>query len=381
VGETFHWLMGAWWLAAVAVYLVTTVLALIYARRRTPPPAEHLLPPVSVLVPVRGIDAELADCLRGFLTQAYPAFEVLFSVADAKDPAIPMIRRVAAEHPGVPSRLVIGDVAATPNPKVNNLIRSYRMADHDLVLMCDCNVALHPGSLRQMVGRFAPGVGLVSAIPIGVRATNFVGELECALQNGFGARLLSSAALLGTSFAIGKILFLRRSDLDRAGGLEVMTAPPGTFCEDCAIAGAIQSISRRVVSAGTVDHPVGSRRFKDLWSRHVRWEWCRRSAVLPLFIVEPLLGAAGASLAGALCLGGLGGLPAALASAGTLLGWLAVEALHLRLQGWPLSWRSPAAWAAREALLPFLWLRAATTATVVWRDVRFEVGLSKDLPR
>jgi ceramide glucosyltransferase len=44
-----------------------------------------------------------------------------------------------------------------------------------------------------------------------------------------------------------------------------------------------------------------------------------------------------------------------------------VEALLAFVAGWPLSWRSPAAWLVRDVLLPFLWARGWTGDNIVWR--------------
>jgi ceramide glucosyltransferase len=72
------------------------------------------------------------------------------------------------------------------------------------------------------------------------------------------------------------------------------------------------------------------------------------------------------------------GGPAAASGAvlGTLAVWFLVEAAHLRLQGWFLSWLSPAAWLLRECLLPFLWMRAATARTLRWQDAEFEATVA-----
>ncbi len=372
--QAWIWLAGAWWIAALGTYLVTTLLALWYFRRQPAVPA-HALPPVSILVPMRGLDPELEVNLDALFGQVYGDFEVLASVADAADPAISLVRRIMADHPLRAPRLLVGDVAIGRNPKVQNLMRIYDLARHDLVLMCDSNVQLRPTALAEMAAQFAPDVGMVSAVAVAVRPGNFVAELECAMLNGYGARWQTAAAALGLGVAVGKILFVRKGDLDRVGGLAMAAPHP---CEDRAIDNALRGIPRRVVMAhAPVDNPIGVRRFRDFWSRHQRYMWCRRAFSGFVFYIEPLLGAAIACLAGGLFWGVIGG-PAAASGAvlGTLAVWFLVEAAHLRLQGWFLSWLSPAAWLLRECLLPFLWMRAATARTLRWQDAEFEATVA-----
>lgn len=370
MAQVWFWAIGGWWLITVGTYLATTLLALWYFRRRPAPPAADL-PPVSIIVPMRGLDPELAINIEALFAQSYPDFEVLASVADAADPAIPLVRRIMSAHPERPHRLLIGATKIGRNPKVQNLVQIYDLARHDLVLMCDSNVQLRPDSVARMVGQFAPDVGMVSAVFVAVRPDNFVAELDCAMINGHGARWHAAAAALGMTAAVGKILFVRKSDLDRAGGLPRTAMHP---CEDRAIDDAMRSISRRVVIARKpVDNPIGARRFRDFWNRHQRYMWCRRDFSRIVFYGEPLFGGAAASLAGGLswgaAVGPMTGLSAAVA---TLVAWFLIEALHLRLQGWHLSWRSPPAWAARECLLPVLWFTAFTARTLRWQDAEFE---------
>ena len=100
-------------------------------------------------------------------------------------------------------------------------------------------------------------------------------------------------------------------------------------------------------------------------------------ALIFVFFIEPVLGGAVASLAGGLFWGAVGGAAAGwLAALATLTGWFALEAAHLALQGWHLSWRSPAAWLARECLLPLLWFRAVTARTLRWQDAEFEARIA-----
>ena len=125
-----------------------------------------------------------------------------------------------------------------------------------------------------------------------------------------------------------------------------------------------------------VPNPVGARRAPDFWSRHVRYFWCRRAFNLVTCLAEPFTGGLVANLAAGVFWAGALGLGALVLALLHLVAWLALEAVHLRLQGWPFSWRAPLAWALREFLIPVIWLRAVTTRTLVWQDSRFDAKVT-----
>jgi len=63
---------------------------------------------VSIIRPLKGVDLELEANLRSSFIQNYPKFEVIFSVASAKDPAIEVVEKLRKEYQHVDSRLIVG---------------------------------------------------------------------------------------------------------------------------------------------------------------------------------------------------------------------------------------------------------------------------------
>src|SRR5262249_16244466 len=73
-------------------------------------PSASLLPPITVMKPLAGLDAGLADNIRSFFDQDYPQFEVLFAVRHADDPAAQIALDIMKEFPNIHSSLeIVGD--------------------------------------------------------------------------------------------------------------------------------------------------------------------------------------------------------------------------------------------------------------------------------
>jgi len=362
------WGFGIWWGLALSTNLATIVLGL-WPRR--PIRSVDAVLPLSIMVPIKGADPAIAENLQALFAQDYPQFEIVFALADANDPAIPLIERLMAAHPHVPARLTTDPIPRSGNPKLDNLQRAWPWVRHELVVMCDVNVRLRPGGLRRFASQLAPGVGLLTAAPVATEPEGFCGELETAFFNTGGARWLIAADRFGYGTGVGQLMVLRRRDLERIGGIDAMA---GGVCEDAALAAAIRRAGLAVrIASEPAWHPVGRRRFRDLWQRHLRWQCCRKYYALPLFVFEPAVSPSATAVIGGIWWGWFTGLPVVPLVVGHLAAWLVVEGSYARAQGWHLSWLSPIAWLVREAMIPALWLRATVARSLIWRGQRIDL--------
>lgn len=368
VVEFVAWVFCVWWGLALSTNLATIVLGL---WPRPPVRRADTLPPLSIMVPVKGADPTIAANLEALFNQDYPQFEIVFAVAETDDPAIPLLGRLIAMHSNVPARLTTDPVSESGNPKLDNLRRAWRWAGNELILFCDVNARFQPGALRRLVGQLAPGVGLLTAVPVAIEPHGFWAELEAAFFNGGGARWVIAADRLGYGTGAGQTMLLRRDDLERIGGLDAMV---GGVCEDAVLAAAIRRIGLAVRMARDPGwHPIGRRRLRDLWQRQLRWLCCRKFHALPVFVLEPAGSPLGTAVVGGVWWGWFAGLPMVPLIAGHLAAWFVIEAIYVRAQGWHLSWLSPVAYLVREAMIPALWLRAAIARSLIWRGRRIDL--------
>src|SRR4051812_44958773 len=84
---------------ALPVWWQLRLIWLYWFRPADPPLLEAELPEVAVLLPLRGADPSLRDCLRGLLRQDYPRYSVRIIIDSPQDPAWELVRSILAEHP------------------------------------------------------------------------------------------------------------------------------------------------------------------------------------------------------------------------------------------------------------------------------------------
>ena len=133
-----------------------------------PQASGNVRPFVSVLKPMKGADDELYENLAAFATQRYPRYELIFGIADPRDEAHAVARRIQRDFPECRISIHVCYAARGLNPKVNILSELSRQASSDLILISDSNVRPPPDYLEEMVGHLSdPDVGLVTHVIAG----------------------------------------------------------------------------------------------------------------------------------------------------------------------------------------------------------------------
>src|SRR5271154_4411675 len=129
-----------------AVTLIQAVSILIAAARfRAGSRAVSLkkaYPPVSIIRPLCGIDNYAADTLRSTFALDCAHYEVLFCVATADDPVLPLVQALIAQNPHVDAQILIGDDRVSSNPKLNNVIKGWHAAAYQWIVIADSNVLM-----------------------------------------------------------------------------------------------------------------------------------------------------------------------------------------------------------------------------------------------
>lgn len=326
------------------------------------------LPPVSILKPVRGLDAQAYKNFASFMLQDYPEYEVLFGVTDPRDPALEVIARLQRDFPKRRIRAFVAKPRGA-NDKVSILCHLAQMACHDTLVICDSDMRVTPDYLRRMCAPLQdPSVGLVTCLYRGTEAETLTAKLEAQyISSTFLPGVLVGRNYLNMSFALGASNALRRQQLREIGGFEALV---DYLADDYQLGSRVAAAGHRVhLSDYMAQSVLGGTTFREQWNRELRWAKCLRVSrpleypALLFTLPTPM------SLLTAVATGfsplGLGVVAASLG-----LRWLVSwqMARHTRDETYRHSWYLLP---LRDMLTYIIWCTASVGRQVTWRGRRF----------
>jgi ceramide glucosyltransferase len=326
-------------------------------------------PMVSILKPIKGVDAGALENFASFCAQEYRRFELLFGVADPKDPAVCLIEQLQARFPELSIRLFVAEPLGT-NPKAATLHRLAAEARGEVLAICDADIRVGPDFLRRVVARLAdPAIGLVTCLYRGEMPRNTSARLEALHMDAAFAPSVALAWKLGTNVGLGAAVVMRRADLERAGGYAGIA---DHLLDDYEIAARIAGLGLGIhLSDCPVASVLGTMHFPQQWAREVRWSRGIR-VVRPLqypglLITFSLPLAIAAAAFFPLTPWALTALPGVLAVR-LFVAWRAAALLGQRERRY-LAWLP-----ARDLLSFAVWLVALFGRHVTWRGQAFVLG-------
>jgi ceramide glucosyltransferase len=257
-------------IAPLLYYLAALVAALRFSAR--PCRREgNFCPPVSILKPIRGLDRETYENYASFCRQNYPEFEILFCVADTREPAVPVIEKLIQDFPARSIRLLIGSEPLGVSDKVNKLCRLVREARYDIVLISDSDVRIEPGFLGRIVGPFSDAmVGGVTCLYRGLSDGSIAADME-ALGNStdFAPGVLVAWLLGDLDFMLGAVMATTKQQLEKIGGLETLV---DHLCDDYELGNRIAKSGHRVeLSRCPVSIVYPHQTLSDAFRHQLRW--------------------------------------------------------------------------------------------------------------
>jgi ceramide glucosyltransferase len=359
-------------IATTSVHVASIAIAALRLRRSAAGNSQPFqkLPPVSLVRPLCGIDNYATDTLRSTFALDYPRYEILFCVASAKDPVIPLIETLLTSEPEADARLLVGDERVNNNPKLNNVLKGWWAAKYDWIVLADSNVLMPRDYIERLFASWRADTGLVASPPIGSQPDGLWAELECAFLNTYQARWQFIADAFGFGFAQGKTMLWRRADLERAGGIETLAKE---VAEDAAATKIVRGAGLKVrLVDRPFAQPLGYRTAAEVWHRQVRWARLRRASFFAYFLPEAVSGGVLPMIALAIVAPAIG-LPATASVVSFGLIWYGGETLLAAIVGWHVSARYPLVCLIRDALLPVLFVSALQGDDFVWRGNEMQV--------
>jgi ceramide glucosyltransferase len=256
------------------------LITLVCARRFFSRPAVtgKDCPPMTILKPLKGVDAESFENFSSFCEQDYPLYQIVFAVASSDDPVIPVIERLIGVYPAVDIDLVIDDRIHGPNYKVCNLMHAYPKAKYDLLIVCDSDIRVGPRYLQEVAAPFQePAVGLVTSLYRSPRVSTAATALEAM---GFTTEMIPNvmAALYleGLSFALGASMVVRREALEKIGGFPALV---DYLADDYQLGNMVHRAGYRLELSGYfVESVMKCESLRGILSRQLRWARTMRAS-------------------------------------------------------------------------------------------------------
>lgn len=208
--------------AALAYHLLAVFFLRRFLKRPLPSLTTQDRPGITLLKPVKGVDRDTAESLLSFIQQDYAPLQVLFGVADAQDPVIPLLHKLQEANPQVEIDVVLCPHALGINPKVSTLRQLLPYVRFDYLLISDSDVRVDAYYLTIVAAALQePGVGLVTCFYRAGAVQSLGATLEALT---IAADFIPSVAMAfyveGIRFGLGATMALSRRVLEEIGGLE-----------------------------------------------------------------------------------------------------------------------------------------------------------------
>jgi ceramide glucosyltransferase len=192
------------------------------AQRPTVGFPDGFAPGVSVLKPMKGIDARMYAGLVSHCQMRYAGdVELLFGVNSLDDPAVAEIGRLRVEYPKMDIRLVECPEMLGANGKVSNLAQMVPRARFEHVVINDSDIRVSPQYLTRVMAPFASHVtGLVTAPYVGRATGGLWSRLEAmGIATDFMVGVFTARKLEGAvRFGLGSTLATTKTALATIGG-------------------------------------------------------------------------------------------------------------------------------------------------------------------
>lgn len=258
-----------------SIYSILSVLTIRYFFRKTTPDinaTEKFNPPVSVLKPLRGIEKDLKSNLRTISQQDWPEYQVIYSVQDPKDVALPIIEDIQTEVGTQKISIVISNVEAGANGKVNNLLGAIAEAQHDIIIISDSDTNLKPDYIKNIITPLSnPDVGCVCTLFKAKSAHQWFEKMELLTMNADFIPSVIFAAVTGASNAcLGPSIAISRTTLQELGGLESLA---DYLVEDYELGRRVWTSGKKMVLLPyIIDVVVDLENWRQWWTHQIYWD-------------------------------------------------------------------------------------------------------------
>lgn len=208
------------------------------------------IPPVSVILPCKGLDRGFAENIKKLLAQDYrvdeqspPNYEVIFAVATKDDPAYEILAALSAENLRIRTQLVVAGIDRRRGQKINNQLvaLSHVSPDTEVLVFVDSDVIARPDFLRYLVNHLSDEtVGATTGYRFYIPFAGGWAALIRALWNRMSAWELADPKY---AFAWGGAMAITRANFARA---KIKEAWDQSVDDDLALTTAVKAVGLKV---------------------------------------------------------------------------------------------------------------------------------------
>ena len=307
--------------------------------------------PVSILKPIRGVDAGFRAAVASHSNLA-GEYELLCGVRSLDDPAVRVLREFRCVR-------IVECRTKTPNGKAGVLMDLAAQARYPILVVNDADIRVPPDYLSRVTAPLSdPAVGLVTCL-YRPSAETFAARFEgLGVSTDFAPSTLVARMVGVDEFALGSTLAFRRTDLDRIGGF---AAVADYLADDYQLGHKLHGLGLKcIISDLVVDTHLGGG-WKDVWLHQVRWARTIRVSKFGGYLGLPVTFATFWSI----CAAGAGNWRIAIVVLAIRLamaitsGWFVLRSRDV-LRLW---WAIP----LRDLFSAAIWLTALFGNSVIWR--------------
>lgn len=229
-------------------------------------------PAISILKPLKGCDATIAESLESWFNQNYAGqIQILFGVADANDPVCKIVEELLKKNPNCDAQLVICGKPLGANAKVSKLAQLEKYARHEFILTSDADVRVPPDFLANFAAPLRDSkTALVNCFYRLANPTTLAMKWEAiAINADFWSQVLQSATLKPLDFALGAAILIRRNALAEIGGFKSLA---NCLADDYQLGNRIFKNGNRIALCPVVvecwDAPMN---WTQVWKHQLRW--------------------------------------------------------------------------------------------------------------
>jgi cellulose synthase/poly-beta-1,6-N-acetylglucosamine synthase-like glycosyltransferase len=269
---SIFWVLAIWLLAQNLAFLFIPFNFLRYMRRSRSRPLNNFTPPVALIIPCKGLEADFESNVSSYLCQDYPYYQVIFVVASVDDPACQALRTrleivsknkqnkeletvSPQERPpcygdskdgqngGVQTALVVAGYSEMRGEKVHNLLQGLKAVDARAEVLVFADIDARPGRdwLRSLVAPLQdPTVTVSTGFRWYLPGSGFVSHLRATWDT-------LNATFLGDhqyNFAWGGSMAVRTIDFKRLAVAERYWANAAT--DDLTLTRAVHEAGGRI---------------------------------------------------------------------------------------------------------------------------------------